>query len=69
MGVCFLKKQDCIKVKDPCPPWCFLYLRETKGWWCGEGEGEEGEKVSLLTHATARGMGKKSSVLLFIAAI
>ena len=29
---------------------CFLYLRETKNWWC---EGEEGEeKVSLLTHAT-----------------
>ena len=30
---------------------------ETKSWkW--EGEGEEGEKVSLKTHATARGVGK-----------
>ena len=38
----------------------FMYLRETKIWWCGEGDGEggEGEKVHLLTHATARGMGK-----------
>ena len=38
----------------------FLYLRETKIWWCEEGEGEEGgeEKVSMLTHATARGVGK-----------
>ena len=35
----------------------FLYLRETNIWWC-EG-GEEGEeKVHLLTHATARGVGK-----------
>ena len=50
----------------------FLYLRETQSWWCQEEEGEEGkegeegeggeggeEKVHLLTHATARGMGKK----------
>ena len=47
--------------KDPPPPWHFLYLRETKSlrWDKGE-EGEEGEgkKVSLLTHATAMGMGK-----------
>ena len=51
-------------------PWRFLYLRETKSWWCGEeeeeeeGEGEEeeeGEKISMLTHATARGMGKNRS--------
>ena len=34
-----------------------MYLRESKIWCC---EGEEGEeKVHLLTHATARGMGKK----------
>ena len=50
--------------KDPRPPRRFLYLRETKSWrWEGGGEeaGEEGEgeKVSLLTHATARGVGKK----------
>ena len=54
-------KQDRITVKDPRPPWRFLYLRETKSWWCGEGEEEEGEKVSLLTHSTARGMGKNMS--------
>ena len=43
------------------PQWCFLYLRETKSWWCEGREGEEGEgeKVSMLTHGTARGMGKK----------
>ena len=41
--------------EGPTRPWCFMYLRETKSWWCGE---EEGEKVSLLTHSTARGMGK-----------
>ena len=46
--------------KDPCPPWRFLYLRETQSLWCGEEgeEEEEGEKVSLKTHATARGVGK-----------
>ena len=49
--------------KDPLPPpQHFLYLTETKSWkWEGEeGKegGEEGEKVSLLTHATARGVGK-----------
>ena len=49
--------------KDPRPPWHFLYLRKTKSWrWEEGGEGEEegegGEKVSLKTHATARGMGK-----------
>ena len=52
-----LLKQDHITVKDPHPPtWRFLYLRETKSWWCGEGE--EGENVHLKTHATTRGMGK-----------
>ena len=42
------------------PPWRCLYLRETKSWWCEEEEEEkgEGEKVSLKTHAAARGMGK-----------
>ena len=50
-------KQDCLTAKDPCPPpRRFLYLRKTKSWWCGEGE--EGEKVSLKTLATTRGMGK-----------
>ena len=45
--------------KDPHPPWCFLYLTETKSWkW----EGEEGEKVSLKTHATARAWVKSQSV-------
>ena len=46
--------------KDPCPPWRFLYLTETKSWkWeGGEEEEGEGEKVSLLTQATARGVGK-----------
>ena len=53
------EKQDHITAKDPLPPQRFLYLRETKRWWCGEEE-EEGEKVSMLTHATARGVGKKS---------
>ena len=41
----------------------FLYLRETKSWWCEEGEEggrEEGEeKVSMLTHATVRVWVKK----------
>ena len=44
--------------------WHFLYLRETKIWWCegggdgegGEGGGEEGEKkVHLLTHGSTFG--------------
>ena len=50
--------------KDPCPPtWRFMYLTETKSWkWEGEG-GEGGEKVSLMTHASARGMGKKRPFL------
>ena len=57
--------------KDPRPPsplWHVLYLRETKSWWCGEedGEEEEGTKVSLKTHATARGMGKKKKKCLAI---
>ena len=37
--------------------WRFLYLRETKSWKSEEREG--GENVHLLTHAPARGMGKK----------
>ena len=40
------------------PPQRFLYLRETKSWWCEEGGEGGGEKVSMLTHATARGVGK-----------
>ena len=56
--------------EDTHPPWRFLYLRETKCWSCeedggggeggeGEGGGEGGEEnVSMLTHTTARGMGK-----------
>ena len=54
-------KQDRITAKDNAPL-RFLYLRETKSWWCEEGGGEGGgeEKVHLLTHATTRGMGKKT---------
>ena len=42
------------------PPRCFLYLRETKIWWCegggGGGGGEGGgEKVHLLTHGSTFG--------------
>ena len=44
--------------KDPCPP--LLYLTETKSWkWEGEEEEGGGEKVSLKSHATARGVVKK----------
>ena len=50
------QKQDCITAKDPHSPRSFLYLRETKSWWC-EGEGGE-EKVSMLTHTTTRGVSK-----------
>ena len=53
------------RAKDPHPPppRRFLYLRETKSWrWEGGGEEGEGEKVSLLTHATARGVGKKKII-------
>ena len=68
------RKQDGIHSQRPMPPppppRRFLYLRETQFWRCEGGEGEEGgeegeeggeeeEKVSLLTHTTARGMGKK----------
>ena len=45
--------------KDPCPPHNFLYLTETKSWRC-EYKGK-GENVHLLTHAPARGVGKKLS--------
>ena len=57
------EKQDGIHSQGPTPPQHFLYLRETKSWWCeeegGDGEGGEGgeEKVSMLTHATTRGVG------------
>ena len=58
-------KQDGIHCQGPMPPpRCFLYLTETTSWkWEegeeeGEGEREGGEKVSLKTHATTRGMGK-----------
>ena len=44
--------------KDPRRPWRFLYLTETTSWRWEGGEGE-GKKVSLKSHATARGMGKK----------
>ena len=45
--------------KTHAPPQRFLYLRKTS-WRCEEegGEEEEEEKVSLLTYATARGVGK-----------
>ena len=51
----------------PPPPWHFLYLTETTSWkWeeeGGGGEGEEGgEKVSLKTHATAKGVGKNTGL-------
>ena len=49
--------------KDPHPPLCFPYLRETKSWLCGEEgeeEEEEGDNVHLKTHATARGMGNNT---------
>ena len=53
-------KQDDIHSQGPMPPhpWRFLDLRETKSWRCERGGGED-EKVHLLTHATARGVGKK----------
>ena len=34
-------KQDCITAKDHAP-WRFLYLRETKSWWCEGGDDGEG---------------------------
>ena len=45
--------------KDPHPPTHFQYLRETKswGWEGGEEEDREGEKVSLKTLSTTRGVG------------
>ena len=48
--------------KFRCPPRRFLYLTETKSlkWEGGGEEDREGEKVSMLTHATARGVGKKT---------
>ena len=53
-------KQDGIHSQGPTPPpppQRFLYLRETKSWRL-EGRGREGENVHLLTHTTARGLGK-----------
>ena len=61
--------------KDPCSPQHFLYLRETTSWRWEEGEGGGGKKVSLKTHATARGMGKNlvkyktRQLLLLVAAL
>ena len=58
--ICFENKMA-YTAKDPHPTQRFLYLTETKIWKWEEGDGEEeegGEKVSLKTHATARGMGK-----------
>ena len=49
------------KEPHPPPPQCFLYLTETKSWKLKEGG--EGEKVSLLTHTTARGVGKNNDIL------
>ena len=59
IGLLSKVKQDRITAKYPHPPQHFLYQRETKSWWCEEGGGGEEEKVHLLTHATARGVGKK----------
>ena len=55
------KKQDGIHSQGLMPPppppqQCFLYLSETKSWWCEE-EGEE--KVSMLTQASTRDVGEK----------
>ena len=60
MGTLILNKMAYI-AKDPHPPRHFLYLRKMKSYRCEEGEGEE--KVSLKTHATARGVGKKVMVI------
>ena len=54
------KKQDGIHSQGLMPPppppqQCFLYLSETKSWWCEEGE----EKVSMLTQASTRDVGEK----------
>ena len=50
-----IKNKIASSATDTHAPWRFMYLRETKSWWC---EGEE--KVSVLTHATARGVGKNA---------
>ena len=47
--------------KDPHPPMAFSVPNRNKKLEVGRRrEEEEGEKVSLLTHATARGMGKNN---------
>ena len=51
------EEQDGIHSQRPTPPWHFLYLTETKSWRC---EGKGNKNVHLLTHAPARGVGKKS---------
>ena len=68
-------KQDGIDSQRPMPPPTafsvpnrnVLYLRETKLWRCGRGgrgrRGGREENVHLLTHAPARGMGKKESIV------
>ena len=50
-------QQDGIQCQGPTPPVPFSVPNRNKKLEVEE-EGEEGEKVSLLTHATARGMGK-----------
>ena len=44
----------------------FLYLKETKSWWCeeGGGGGEGGEEEKVQCNATERGMGKNRSKIL-----
>ena len=52
-------KQDRITAKDPHPTAFSVPKRRKKSWWCEEeGDREGEEKVHLLTHATARGVGK-----------
>ena len=59
----FLKNKMAYTAKTHAPPQRFLEVSE-RSWRCeeegeeGEGGEEEEEIVSLLTHTTARGMGK-----------
>ena len=43
-----------------------MYLRETTSWRWEEGEEEGGEKVSLKTHANARGVGINATTKKFL---
>ena len=60
-----VKNKMAYRAKDPCPPPMVFSVKswrwEREGGGGGEEEEEEGEgkKVSMLTHATARGVGKK----------